>query len=60
MKRVDLLSGILFLNILLFIQFIYYGNVIRKNNLHFMAMTCCAMLGLVVIEFIKRKKQISK
>lgn len=56
MKKVDLVSVILFLNILLFIQFIYYGNVIRKNNLNFMAMTCCALLGIVFIEFIKRKK----
>lgn len=56
MKKADLLSAILFLNILLFIQFIYYGNVIRKNNLHFMAMTCCALLGIVIVEFIKRKK----
>ena len=56
MKKVDLVSVILFLNILLFIQFIYYGNVIRKNNLNFMAMTCCALLGIVFLEFIKRKK----
>ena len=56
MKKADLLSAILFLNILLFIQFIYYGNVIRKNNLNFMAMKCCALLCIVIVEFIKRKK----
>ena len=57
MKKADLLSAILFLNILLFYSVYLLWKCNKKKIIYiFMAMTCCALLGIVIVEFIKRKK----